>query len=521
MRGSTVAIIAASTRATRPVETLWTAARLRRTLERNITAGRVIVVSNREPCVHDVNGDGAIVASRPVSGLVTALDPVLRATGGTWVAHGSGSADRATVDGRDRVQIRGEDGAYTLRRVWLSRGEERGYYHGFANSALWPLCHIASEAPRFTRNDWRHYQDVNRRFADAVAVEAGPGRPIVFVHDYHFALLPQLIRERISDATIVAFWHIPWPNAARYARLPYREEILDGLLGSDIVGFQTPEHAGNFLDCVETSLDAAVDRNSAMVGRAHGPVSVRAYPISVEWPSRWAELAPAVSECRRTIRAELEIEPDAPVMLSVDRLDYTKGIEERLTAIGRLLARGNATVGRPVFVQIAAPSRLRLERYRALGERVRSQVAAINERFGSRDYRPVVHIERQVEPSEVFRFYRAADACHVNSLDDGMNLVAKEFVSARYDGQGVLLLSRFAGAARELAGAVLVNPYDVDNVADSIANALTMTPDDQARRMRSLRARVAENNVYRWAGRLLLDAAAARTDCSTSITAMG
>jgi len=491
------------------------------TLKRHIASGQLIVVSNREPCVHDVDPQGAIVATRPVSGLVTALDPVLLATGGTWIAHGSGSADRATVDIKDRVQITGDDGAYTLRRVWLSRGEERGYYQGFANSALWPLCHVAFEPPRFTRNDWRHYQDVNRRFADAVVAEARDARPIVFVQDYHFALLPQLLRDRLPDATIVAFWHIPWPNAARFSRMPVKDEVLEGLLGSDIIGFQTPEHADNFLDCVDSGLDAAVDRVSGLVGRAHGTVAVRDYPISVEWPSRWADAAPSVDECRARVRAELAIDPDAPLLLSVDRLDYTKGIEERLAAIRRLLARGNATVGRPVFVQVAAPSRTRLDRYRALGERVRAQVAAINARFGSPGYQPVVLVERHIEPAEVFRFYRAADACHVNSLDDGMNLVAKEFVAARDDGQGVLLLSQFAGAARELAAAMLVNPYDLDRVADAIATALTMPPDDQARRMRSLRAQVADNSVYRWAGRLLHDAAAVRRNWSAQVTALG
>ena len=499
----------------------WTAGRLQRTLQRNLASRRLIVVSNREPCVHAVEPDGSVAARRPVSGLVTALDPVLRATGGTWIAHGSGTADRAMVDPRDRVQITCDGGAYTLRRVWMTRGEERGYYHGFANSALWPLCHLAFEPPRFTRNDWRHYQQVNRRFADAVAAEAGHGNPIVFVQDYHFALLPQLLRDRLPDATIVAFWHIPWPNVARFSRLPYQEEILEGLLGSDIVGFQTPEHAGHFLDCVDTAADAAVDRERSIVGRAHGTVAVGAYPISVEWPSRFADTAPPVAECRATIRAELGIEPDAPMLLSVDRLDYTKGIEERLAAIRRLLSRGNATVGRPVFVQIAAPSRTRLERYRALGERVRAQTAAINKRFGSGDYQPVVLIERHVEASEVFRFYRAADACHVNSLDDGMNLVAKEFVAARDDGHGVLLLSPFAGAARELSAALFANPYDVDRVADAIADALTMPADDQARRMRSLRAQVEDNNVYRWAGRLLLEAAGVRRGWSAPVSALG
>jgi trehalose 6-phosphate synthase len=471
---------------------------------------QIIVVSNRQPCVHELSADGEIVARHPVSGLVSALDPVLRATGGTWIAHGSGSADRALVDRYDRLRIEDATGGYTLRRIWLTRGEERGYYHGFSNSALWPLCHVAFETPRCTRNDWRHYQDVNRRFADAVAAEAHGPRPIVLVQDYHFALLPALVRERLPNATIVAFWHIPWPNAARFSRLPQGTELIEGLLGSDIVGFQTPDHSRAFLECIESLPDAAVDRVSGLVGRAHGAVSVRTYPISTEWPNRWADVAPPVEQCRRIVRTELGIEPDAPMMLAVDRLDYTKGIEERLSAIRRLLARGNATVARPVFVQVAAPSRTRLARYQQLGERVRAQVASINERFGEPGYRPVLMLERHMEPADVFRLYRAADACHVNSLDDGMNLVAKEFVAARDDNRGVLLLSRFAGAARQLAGAILVNPCDIDHVADAMADALTLPEDEQARRMEAMRRHVAEHNVFKWARDILFDAAAVR-----------
>jgi trehalose 6-phosphate synthase len=488
----------------------WSAQGLQSTLRKHLDGRQVIVVSNREPCVHEIGGDGAVVPKHPISGLVTALDPVVRAAGGTWIAHGSGNADRAVVDRYDRLRIADQDGGYTLRRVWLSRGEERGYYHGFSNSALWPLCHLAFESPRFTRSDWRHYQDVNRRFADAVVAEARSPSPVVLVQDYHFALLPEMLRQRLPDAVIVAFWHIPWPPAARFSRLTVGDAILEGLLGSDIIGFQTAAHSNSFMECLDAIPDIALDHGSGMVGRSHGTVSIRDYPISVEWPNRWAETAPAVDECRRTVREQLGIEHDAPMMLSVDRIDYTKGIEERLAAIRRLLLRGNATVGRPVFVQVAAPSRMRLEKYRLLGERIRAQVTSINERFGHGRYQPIVLVERHVEPEEVFRLYRAADACHVNSLDDGMNLVAKEFVAARSDDQGVLLLSRFTGAARELSGAVMVNPFDIDSVADSIADALTMPAEEQARRMRGMRRQVAEHNVYRWAGEMLLDAAEIR-----------
>jgi trehalose 6-phosphate synthase len=484
----------------------WTAARLQRVLQDRFHDQQVLVISHRQPVVHEMADDGSIAAKTPVSGLVSALDPVLRATGGTWIAHGSGSGDRASVDRFDRVRIGSPDGAYTLRRIWLTRGEERGYYLGFSNRVLWPLCHLAFEAPRFTRSDWRHYQDVNARFADAVAAEVRTTRPLVFIQDYHLALLPALVRQRVPGAAIVSFWHIPWPQPARMDRLSCAVQLIEGLLGSDVIGFQTAEHVRHFLDAVERIPEAPVDRVSGLIGRGHGAVQVRAHPISIEWPNRVAEASPTVSECRSSVRRELGVPEDAPLLLAVDRMDYTKGIEERLCAIRRLLARGNATVGRPVFVQVAAPSRTRLESYRLLGDRVRRLATAINERFGTGDYQPVVLVERHLEPADVFRLFRAADACHVNSVDDGLNLVAKEFVAARDDNRGVLLLSRFAGAANELVDALFVNPFDVDDVADGIANALTLGDEEQQWRMRALRRQVAAHNVYRWAGELLTDA---------------
>jgi trehalose 6-phosphate synthase len=371
---------------------------------------------------------------------------------------------------------------------------------------MWPLCHVAFETPVFRRSDWQHYQTVNRRFADVVAAEADTEHPLILVQDYHLALLPGLLRERLPHAIIASFWHIPWPNADRFARLPFRRAILDGLLGGDIVGLQTPGHRRNFLDCVESDYDAAVDRKNGTVTSRGRTTAVRAYPISVEWPSRWAAGAPSIEECRRAVRAALGIDRETPIVLSVDRVDYTKGIEERLAAIGRLLSRERRL--RPVFVQIAAPSRTPLQSYRDLGTRVADLVSEMNVRFGDAGYQPISFINRHVEPRDVFTFYRAADVLHVNSLDDGMNLVAKEFVAARDDAHGALVLSRFTGAARELTGAILVNPYDVEGVADGLKTALSLTADDQSRRMRAMRNHIAEHDVFRWAERMLLDAAA-------------
>jgi trehalose 6-phosphate synthase len=484
----------------------WTAARLRRVLHESLQGERVIVVANREPRIHEWTDSGEAVVRHPASGLVTALEPVMRACSGVWIAHGSGSADRAFSDRQGRFIVSTGDAEYSLHRVWLSDDEERGYYYGFANEALWPLCHLAHAHPTFRRDDWGHYQRVNQRFADAVCAVADCDDPIVLVQDYHFALVPRMVRRRFPRATILTFWHIPWPNAERFSICPYNDPLLEGMLGSSIIGFQTPQHCHNFLESVDRSLEARVERGEMAVVHRGQAALVRPYPISIEWPSRLTATSPDVAECRSSVRAEFGLAPDARLVVSVDRLDYTKGIEERLRTFERTLERWTPSAGQLAFLQVGAPSRVRIERYREFGNHVREEVARINERFGGTGHQPVVLVDRHFEPPEVFRLYRAADVCYVSSLHDGMNLVAKEFVSARDDERGVLLLSRFAGAARELTEALVVNPYDVEAVADILHTALSMGATEQRDRMRALREQVAEFNVYRWAGRMLLDA---------------
>ncbi|MGE3508797.1 MAG: trehalose-6-phosphate synthase [Vicinamibacterales bacterium] len=495
---------------TRAVSGPWTAARLRHVLHDSLQGQRVLVVANREPRIHDWTPGGEIVVRHPASGLVTALEPVMRACSGVWVAHGSGSADRACSDRQGRYLVSTGDAEYALRRVWLSEDEERGYYYGFANEALWPLCHLAHAHPVFRRDDWVHYQRVNQRFADAVMAEADCDDPIVLVQDYHFALVPRMLRRRLPRATILTFWHIPWPNAERMAICPYHEPLLEGLLGSSIVGFQTSMHAHNFLESVDRSLEARVERGDMAVMHHRHRTLVRAYPISIEWPSRLASTSPDLESCRSAVREEWGVPQGARIVLSVDRLDYTKGIGERLRSFEHTLERWPGPPGSLVFVQVGAPSRVRIDSYREYGERIRTEVARINARFatlhGHDGVGPILLAERHYEPPEVFRMYRAADVCYVSSLHDGMNLVAKEFVSARDDLQGVLLLSRFAGAARELTEALVVNPYDVEAVGDILMAALAMSPNEQRERMSALRQQVSEHNVYRWAGRMLLDA---------------
>jgi trehalose 6-phosphate synthase len=482
----------------------WTAARLRRVVRTHMSGQRLVVVSNREPLIHEWTGD-RITSQSPASGLVTALEPVMRACAGVWVAHGSGTADRQAADSNDRVLVTADGGSYVLRRLWLTVEEERGYYYGFANEALWPLCHRAHVQPVFRRDDWTQYRRVNQRFADAVAEEVESDDPIILVQDYHFALVPRMLRERLPRATIVAFWHIPWPNAERFAICPHQEEILDGLLGSNIVGFQTQSHCRNFVETVDRTLEARIDHEeNAIVHRGHMTI-VRPYPISIEWPSRWVASSPS-SACRESLRHELGLAPGTRIVVSVDRLDYTKGFEERLLMFERALELWPRTSEPLVFIQVAAPSRVQIDRYREFGNRVRALVDRINDRFGHDQFKPVVLLDRHYRQSEIVRYYRAADVCYVSSLHDGMNLVAKEFAAARDDEQGVLLLSCFAGASRQLTDALIVNPYDIDGVADVLLVALIMPPAEQRERMRAMRACVSAHNVFGWAGSMLIDA---------------
>ncbi len=489
----------------------WTPRRLKHTLTQHLHGEKIIVLANREPYIHEKTPEGGVRTLHPASGLVTAIEPVMRACSGVWVAHGSGSADRETAGPDGRIRVPPGEESYVLRRVWLTPEQEKGYYYGFANEGLWPLCHLAHTRPTFRREDWEHYQEVNRLFAKAVCDEADSDDPIILVQDYHFTLAPRMIREKLPRATIISFWHIPWPNAEHFGICPWTKELLAGMLGSSILGFHTQLHCNNFVDSVDRYLEARIDREQSAVIQQGRATLVRPYPISVEWPVHWLDSLPAPAECRLSVLAELKLPADALLGVGVDRLDYTKGVEERLWAVERLLERFPEYRGRFRFVQLAAPSRTIIERYRQLNESVERLASRINERFAQGDYRPIILLRAHHEPLEVFRYYRAADLCYVSSLHDGMNLVAKEFVAARDDERGVLVLSHFTGASRDLTEALIVNPYDLEEVSDALAAALRMPLEEQQARMRPMRALIAAFNVYRWAGRMLIDAAHLRT----------
>ncbi|HTR57909.1 MAG TPA: trehalose-6-phosphate synthase [Casimicrobiaceae bacterium] len=487
----------------------WSPDMLRGVLREKLLGDEVIVVSNREPFLH-VHTDGKITVRRPASGLVTAMEPVMRACSGTWIAHGSGDADRETVDKHDRIRVPPDKPSYTLRRVWLSPEEEKGYYYGFANEGLWPLCHIAHVRPVFRTPDWEQYLRVNRRFAQAVRSEARTDDPVVLLQDYHFALLPRMVRELLPKATIITFWHIPWPNSESFGICPWREELLDGMLGSTILGFHTRFHCQNFIETVDRYLEARIERESSTISHGGQLTRVEHYPISIQWPPEWIDTQLSVPLCRAKVLRVEQLPDDVLLLVGVDRMDYTKGILERFTAVERLLELHPELIGRLVLVQIAAPSRSTLDEYQNFETRVRALAGRVNARFGRAGWQPIRLKAEHHDAPIVNEYYRAADVCVVTSLHDGMNLVAKEFIASRDDEQGVLVLSQFTGAARELHDALLVNPYHSEQCAHALYRALTMPPDEQRVRMRSMRRLVQEFNVYRWAGAMLIDAAELR-----------
>lgn len=487
----------------------WSPDTLRRLLVEELPGARVLVVSNREPYIHN-RVNGSVALQIPASGVVAALEPVVRACGGTWIAHGSGSADRETVDRQDRIRVPPSDPAYTLRRVWLTDEEQDGYYYGFANEGLWPLCHIAFVRPTFHRENWAQYRAVNARFADIVAREATCDDPIVLVQDYHFALLPRMIRERLPRATIITFWHIPWPNAETFGICPWRQEIIDGLLGSTILGFHTQLHCNNFLEATDRFMESRIDREHASVFFRGHETMVRPYPISIEWPPAALASQPPVRECRDTIRQRFNLPDGVRIAVGIERFDYTKGILDRIHAVDDVITRHPEWKGRFVFIQAAAPTRSKLGAYSALHVEAERLVAEINTRHSEGDFQPIRLVVRHHEADEVYELFRAADLCIVSSLHDGMNLVAKEFAAARDDEQGVLMLSSFAGASRELSEALIVNPYDTHGMAEAIDQALRMPPGEQRDRMRLMRDLIRRRNVHRWAAQMLLDAARLR-----------
>jgi alpha,alpha-trehalose-phosphate synthase [UDP-forming] len=481
----------------------FTKKNLQDTIKHILADKQLVIVSNREPYLHRLR-DGKIDCSRPTGGAVTALDPVMRACGGTWIAYGSGNADKKTVDEKNHVMVPPDRPSYTLRRIWLSKEEETGYYYGFSNKGLWPLCHIAYTRPEFNEDEWKIYHNVNKKFADAVLEEIGDRKAFVWVQDYHLTLLPGLLKKKRPDIIISHFWHIPWPNSEVFRICPKQKQILEGLLSNDLLGFHIRYHCENFFDTVEKTLEARIDRERYSVIHNGHETLVRAFPISVDYDSisKKSE-TPDIRKYAKPLIEEYNLGNIEYIMFGLDRIDYTKGITERIKAMDRFLDRYPEYKGRIAFIQVGDLSRIHLQAYKDLNDQINAVVEHVNWKHATEDWVPVVMVRRHLVFDEIMAFYKLANICVVSSLHDGMNIVAKEYISARIDTDGVLLLSQFTGAARELSEAIFFNPFDIEEFVEKIKYAIEMPEDERKRRMSALRDIVAEKNIFKWAGDII------------------
>jgi len=480
----------------------WTKENLRDIVKEKIGEHKFIVVSNREPYIHTYSEKG-IRCITPASGMTVALDPVMKACGGTWIASGTGDADKDVVDEKNHVQVPPDNPCYTLRRIWLTKEEEESFYYGYSNEGLWPLCHIVYVRPTFREEDWKIYKMVNERFADVILEEMGDDKGFVFIQDYHFSLLPRLIKEKRPDIIVAQFWHIPWPNPEAFRVCPQAEELLRGLLGNDILGFQTRYHCLNFLDSVDRFLEARVDHERLSIFRSGKETLVRPFPISIDFERIENLSTSAEIEQRKSIMKKDYRIKDRWFGVGIDRVDYTKGILERFNAIDRFLEKYPEYVGKFVFLQLGPLSRIHIPKYKEYNDEIYHRMVDINEKWKAKDWQPIILHKIHLGLEEVITYYKAADILIVSSIHDGMNLVAKEFVASRIDEKGVLLLSKFTGSARELEHALLINPIATDQFAAAIKQALEMPVDQQSEQMRKMREMVRENNVYRWAGKIV------------------
>jgi alpha,alpha-trehalose-phosphate synthase [UDP-forming] len=483
-------------------EIQWNREGLYKLIKSKLGDNLFIVVSNREPYVHTMSG-GEIKCTRPVGGLTEALDPVVRASGGTWLAQGTGDADKKVVDERNRIAVPPEKPEYTLRRVWLTEEEMEDFYLGFANQVLWPLCHVAFTPPVFREAWWHTYKKVNRIFADAVMDEIGDRQAVVLVQDYHFALLSGYLKERNPDLTVGQFWHIPWPPYEMFRTCPWHEAILEGMLGNDLMGFHTRSFCDNFIDTVERSLEAMTDRENSAIVRKGNTTVVEPFPISVDFDSISAQAdTEAVEKEMESLTKEFNL-GGKYLGVGMDRMDYTKGIPERLMALDKFLEDCPQYHGKVVFIQAGMPSRTRIDTYQQVGQRIEDLMNGINKKYGTGSWQPVIPMTRQLSRDTLNALRRLARFCVVSSLHDGMNLVAKEYVAARVDGDGVLILSRFTGAAVEMQDALLINPFAVSEFAAKIKEAIEMPEAERRRRMKKMREIVSGHNIYRWGGTMV------------------
>jgi len=489
-------------------ESQWTPERLKEFVREKLQGRTLFVISNREPYMHIKKGK-EIECIVPASGLVTAIEPILKACGGMWIAQGSGNADRQTADKDDKLKVPPEEPQYTLRRVWIEKQLEEGFYSGFSNEGLWPLCHIAHTRPIFREPDWEAYKAVNKKFAEVVLEEIkGVDGPNVLIQDYHFALLPAMIKAERPDAHVAIFWHIPWPNPESFGICPWRQDVIKGMLGADLIGFHTQFHCNNFIETIDRFLESRIDYEHFTVNREGQTSWIKSFPISIDFNSA-KSFAGDTAETKESLLKKYNIQAER-IGLGVDRLDYTKGIIERFRAVELFLERYPLYIGQFTFIELGAPSRTMIAKYKEFVEEVVKEGERINARFKNRSWQPIHFLMKHHSHAEIAPFYMNADVCLVTSLHDGMNLVAKEYVASRENETGALILSQFTGASRELKDAFIVNPYDVGQVAEAIRLALEMPVAEQRERMIRMRMILKDKNIYWWASELIRELAQVR-----------
>jgi len=482
---------------------MWTKEDLQKLIKEKMGDYLFVVVSNREPYVH-VFEKGKVVCRRGVGGVITSLDPVMQTCDGMWVAFGNGDADRKATDKKGKVRVPPDNPSYTLKRVWLTKEEETGYYYGYSNEALWPLCHMAFNRPIFREQDWEYYCKVNKKFADAILEEIGDRKAFIWIQDYHLVLLAKYLKEAASSQLIITqFWHIPWPNYEVFRICPQKKEVLDGLLANDLFGLHIRYHCDNFMASVDNEIECKIDRERFSIVRGGQETLIRPYPISVDFEgiSNESQSKEIDADAQR-LKEEFSLH-GMKTIVGVDRLDYTKGIPERLRAIDRLLEKHPKLKENIVFLQMGVMSRIHIARYKILNDEINALVEEINWKHSTDSWKPIILVRRYRSFHEMLALYRLADVCVVSSLHDGMNLVSKEFVSSRFDNDGVMILSQFTGSARELTDAVLINPYDSEQFSDGIYTAVSMPKKERVRRMKKMRSIVQQNNIYRWSGKIL------------------
>jgi trehalose 6-phosphate synthase len=480
----------------------WNKKTLEKVMKERFSNHLFMVVSSAEPYVHNFSKD-AIRVDRAPGGLVTGVEPILKANKGLWIAHGRGTADKDVVDANDKIKLPPRKTAYTLKRLWVNKKNLKGWYYGFSNQALWPLCHNVYERPAFDENDWKSYVSVNSQFADAVLQEAEGKQGVIWFHDYTMAIAPGLIQAKRPDLILGHFWHIPWPTPQIFQICPWGKEILEGMLSNRLIGFQRLSYCKNFLASVARTLEAKVDFDAMTITYKDFVTTVRHYPISVDYQA----LAKSSKITKRYGKAYIKKFVTARyefLSLGVERLDYTKGIPERIKAIDRFLEKYPQYLEKFVHINVLVPSRVLIPRYEDLNQEIEALIQDVNFKYATPTWQPIHVIKESLAQHQLFNFYKSADVMMVTSLADGMNLVAKEYVASGSD-DGALILSDQAGAVDELSDAYIVNPYDVDRLADAIKASLEMPVEERKARMAKMREIISKQNVYRWAGKFLTD----------------